>query len=171
MQELLDEYRDLFDLTSPGWTSVTQHEIHLEDERPITLKSYYHKSPLENDFLEKEINKMLKEGIISPSESPWSAPVIIIKKKNGKFWLCVDYRQLNSITKRDQYPLPRVDELLDAFKNTKYFSTIDLASRFWQVKMKPEDHYKTAFVTKQDLYEFNVMLFGLTNRLTYEHYF
>ena len=106
---------------------------------------------------------MLKEGIISPSESPWSAPVIIVKKKNGKFRLCVDYRQLNSITKRDQYPLLRVDELLDAFKNTKYFSTIDLASGFWQVEMKPEDCYKTAFVTKQGLYEFNVMPFGLTN--------
>ena len=85
MQELLDEYRDLFDLTLPGRTNVTQHEIHLEDERSITLKSYYHKSPLENNFLEKEINKMLKEGIISPSESPWSAPVVIVKKKNGKF--------------------------------------------------------------------------------------
>ena len=104
--KVLNTYRDLFDLTSPGRTSVIRHEIRLEDNHPITLKPYYRKSPLENDFLEKEINKMLEEKIISPSESPWSAPVVIVKKKNGKFRLCVDYRRLNSVTKRDQYPLP-----------------------------------------------------------------
>jgi len=107
--------------------------------RPITLKSYYQKSPLENEFLEKEIRKMEKDGIISPSESPWSVPVVIVKKKNNKFRLCVDYRKLNEITIRDQYPLPRIDELLDEFKNAKYFSTIDLVAGYWQVEMKPED--------------------------------
>jgi len=161
--KVLNTYRDLFDLTSPGRTSVIRHEIRLEDNHPITLKPYYRKSPLENDFLEKEINKMLEEKIISPSESPWSAPVVIVKKKNGKFRLCVDYRRLNSITKRDQYPLPRIDELLDSFKNARYFLIIDLVSGFWQVEMQQEDRQKTAFITKQGLFEFNIMPFGLTN--------
>jgi len=127
------------------------------------LKPYYRRSPIENEFLEEEISKLLEDGIISPSESPWSAPVVIVKKKNGKLRLCVDYRQLNAVTIRDQYPLPRIDELLDSFKDCHYFSTIDLASGFWQVEMKPEDKPKTAFITKQGLFEFNVMPFGLTN--------
>ena len=118
---------------------------------------------MKNEFLEQEIRKMEKDGIISPSESPWSAPVVIVKKKNNKFRLCVDYRKLNEITVHDQYLLPRIDELLDEFKYAKYFSTIDLAAGYWQVEMKPEDRAKTAFVTKHDLYEFNVMPFGLTN--------
>ena len=106
---------------------------------------------------------MLDNGIISHSDSSWSAPVVIARKKNGKFRLCVDYRKLNEITKKDQYPLPRIDELLDSFKNAKYFTTMDLASGFWQVEMHPRDREKTAFITNQGLFHFNVMPFGLTN--------
>ena len=162
LNQLLAEYEDLF-ADKPGRTNVIQHEIHLEKERPITLHPYYRKSPLENAFLEEEIQKMLDNGIISHSDSPWFAPVVIARKKNGKFRLCVDYRKLNEITKKDRYPLPRIDELLDSFKNAKYFTIIDLASGFWQVEIHPRDREKIAFITNQGLFHFNVMPSGLTN--------
>ena len=106
---------------------------------------------------------MLKQEIILPSESPWSAPVVIVKKKGGKLRFCIDYRQLNKVTKKDQFPLPRIDDLLDTFGKAKYFSTLDLASGYWQVEIKPEDKEKTAFIINEGLYEFNVMPFELTN--------
>lgn len=162
LNQLLAEYQDLFD-EQPGKTKLIQHEINLETTQPIALKPYSRRSPLEKEFIQNEIDRMLKQGIISPSESPWSAPVVIVKKKEGKLRFCVDYRQLNKVTKKDQFPLPRIDDLLDVFGKAKYFSTLDLASGYWQVEIKPEDREKTAFITNEGLYEFNVMPFGLTN--------
>jgi len=162
LDQLLVEYQDLFE-EQPGKTKLIQHEINLEITHPIALKPYSRRSPLEKEFIQDEIDRMLKQGIISPSESPWSAPVVIVKKKGGKLRFCVDYRQLNKVTKKDQFPLPRIDDLLDTFGKAKYFSTLDLASGYWQVEIKPEDREKTAFITNEGLYEFNVMPFGLTN--------
>ena len=82
---------------------------------------------------------MLKNKLIQPSESPWASSVVLVRKKNSKLRFCVDYRKLNSVTRRDCYPLPRIDELLDMFGQAKYFTTLDLASGYWQVAMIPED--------------------------------
>ena len=106
---------------------------------------------------------MLRQGIIKPSDSPWTALVVVVKKKGGKLRFCVDYQQLNKVITKDQFPLPRIDDLLDILGKAKYFSTLDLASGYWQVEIKPEDRPKTAFITTEGLYEFNVMPFGLTN--------
>ena len=106
---------------------------------------------------------MMKQGIIQPSSSPWSSPIVLVKKKNGKTRFCVDYRKLNKITKRDTYPLPRIDKILDSLGKAKYFTSLDLASGYWQVEMNENNKKKTAFVTKQGIFEFNVMPFGLTN--------
>ena len=103
---------------------------------------------------------MQKNGVISPSKSPWASPVVLVRKRDGTHRFCVDYRVLNSVTKSDSFPLPRIDELLDQLGESKYFSTIDLASGFWQ---HPTAQEKTAFITHQGLYEFHVMPFGLTN--------
>ena len=84
-----------------------------------------------------------------------------MKKKNGKFRFCVNYKPLNDITKKDNYPLPRIDELLDSLHEAQWFTTLDLASGYWQIKVKPEDQEKTAFITKFGTYEFKVMPFGL----------
>ena len=159
----MEEYADLFDTSRPGRTNVIQHEINTGNNSPIALKPYYRRSPLEKEFIKEEIDRMLKENIISPSDSPWSAPVVVAKKKNGKFRFCVDYRQLNQITIKDQYPLPRINDLLDTFGKAKYFSTLDLTCGYWHVEVKPKDRKKTAFITNEGLYEFNVMPFGLTN--------
>src|SRR5438132_11464378 len=106
---------------------------------------------------------MLEMGIIKESSSPWSWPVLLVPKKNSKNRMCVDYRKLNAVTERDNYPLPLINEVLETFGNAKYFSTIDLASGYWQIAMRESDKKKTAFITKYGTYEFNVMPFGLCN--------
>src|SRR2546429_10560 len=106
---------------------------------------------------------MLENGIIRPSKSPWASPVVIVGKKGGDKRLCVDYRKLNKLTEEDRYPLPRIDDLLDSLGGATWFSTMDLASGFWQVQMAKEDIKKTAFITANGLYEFTVMPFGLNN--------
>ena len=145
-----------------GKTSIDQHQIIIKNTLPIHQKAYQI-SPAEHEFIQNELQVMLDNGLISPSKSPLSLPVVLVKKKNGKLHLCIDYQKLNKITKRDVYPLPRIDEILDTLKGAKQFSTLDLASGYWQIEMKSEDHEKTAFITKFRLYEFNVILFGLTN--------
>ena len=163
INQLIEEYKDLFDISGPGRANAVQHEINTGNSPPIALKPYYRRSPLEREFMKEEIDRMLKQNIITPSDSPWSAPVVIAKKKDGKFRFCINYRQLNQITIKDSYPLPRIDDLLDAFGKAKYFTTLDLTCGYWHVEVKPEDRNKTAFTTHDGLYEFNVMPFGLTN--------
>ena len=109
------------------------------------------------------LQTMLEQGVIQTSFSPWAAPIVLVKKKDGTTRFCVDYRKLNDVTKKDAYPLPRIDDTLDALSGAKIFSTLDLASGYWQVEMDPNDREKSAFVTHQGLYEFNVMPFGLCN--------
>src|SRR2546430_17565643 len=104
---------------------------------------------------------MLEQDLIQPSTSPWLFSIVVVKKKNGKFQFCVNYKLLNDITKKDNYPLPRIDELLDSLHEAQWFTTLDLASGYWQIKVKPEDQEKTAFITKFGTYEFKVMPFGL----------
>jgi len=130
INSILAEYADILDDSIPGKTNVIQHEINVENNRPIALKPYYRRSPIEKEFIKNEIDKMIKQDIISPSDSPWSAPVIVVKKKGGKLRFCVDYRQLNKVTIEDQFPLPRIDDLLDTIGKAKYFLTLDLASGY-----------------------------------------
>ena len=106
---------------------------------------------------------MLQKGIIRESVSPWSSPVVLVKKKDGSFRCCVDLRKVDALTRKDSFPMPLVSDTLDALSGTKYFSTLDLKSGYWQIEMHPESREKTAFVTHNGLYEFNVMPFGLTN--------
>ena len=109
----------------------------------------------------KQIEDMLEKGIISPSTSPWASPIVLVRKKSGDLRFCIDYRRLNQITCNDAHPLPRVDNLLDAVGNAKYFTTLYLKSGYWQIPVHPDDREKTAFVMHGGLYEFNRMPFGL----------
>ena len=106
---------------------------------------------------------MLKTGVIKPSKSPWASPIVLVRKPDNSIRFCIDYRKLNSVTIKDSYPLPRIDDSLDALQGSKLFSVLDLQSGFWQVDMHPSDSEKTAFVTTSGLYEFQTMPFGLCN--------
>ncbi|CAH8628181.1 unnamed protein product [Schistosoma guineensis] len=143
-------------------TTIVQHSIVTGDHMP--LRQPPRRVPVHyQPHLESMIKDMLEKKIIVPSSSPWASPIVLVKKKDSSLRLCVDYRRLNAITKRDSFPLPRIDATLDAMKGARWFSTLDLASGYWQVEVRPQDRKKTAFVVPNGLYEFQVMPFGLTN--------
>ncbi|CAH8866152.1 unnamed protein product [Trichobilharzia szidati] len=160
---LLQEYSDVFDDGhAMGRTNVVQHEIKTGDNLPIRVPPrcvpvHYQQQ------LDSMITDMLRKKVIKPSTSPWASPIVLVKKKDGSLRLCVDYRRLNAITQRDSFPLPRIDSTLDALGGAQWFSTLDLASGYWQVEIRPEHRPKTAFVVPTGLYEFETMPFGLSN--------
>ncbi len=114
---------------------------------------------------------MLADKVIRPSQSPWASPVVLVGKKDGSVRFCVDYRKLNLLTKKDVYPLPRIDDSLSALGAKQVYTTLDLTSGYWQIPIAEEDKEKTAFVTHKGLFEFNVMPFGLCNApATFQRY-
>ncbi|UYV66648.1 hypothetical protein LAZ67_4002441, partial [Cordylochernes scorpioides] len=161
LKQVLERYGDLFS-SRLGRTSLAKHRIDTEDAKPIKHKPY-RVSAKERDIIKEQIDEMLTEGIIRPSSSPWSFPVILVKKRDGKYRFCVDYRKLNNVTVKDVYPIPRIDEVMDTLQGSTHFSAIDLRSGYWQVEVEERDKEKTAFTTAHGLYEFNVMPFGLCN--------
>ncbi|UYV65651.1 hypothetical protein LAZ67_3004955 [Cordylochernes scorpioides] len=161
LKQILAKYTDLFS-SRLGRTSLAKHQIHTEDAKPIKHKPY-RVSAKERTIIKDQIDEMLEEGIIRQSSSPWSFPVILVKKRDGKYRFCVDYRKLNEVTVKDVYPIPRIDDVMDTLQGSKYFSAIDLKSGYWQVEIEERDKEKTAFTTAHGLYEFNVMPFGLCN--------
>ena len=159
--DTLLSFPDVFD-NSLGHTSVTVHNIDTGDNSPI--RQYPRRLPYHHRAeVEKQVTDMLSQGVIQPSSSPWSSPIVLVKKKDGSYRFCIDYRKLNSITKIDAHPLPRVDDLLEALNGNTIFSTLDLRSGYWQVGMHPCDREKTAFSTPEGLYEFLRLPYGLSN--------
>lgn len=145
-----------------GRTNLLKHEINTANASPVAQQAYK-TNPVKKEFIEREIIDMENRQLIRRSMSPWAAPVVIVEKKDGTKHFCVDYRRLNKVTKPDRFPLPRIDDLLESFRTANWFTTMDLASGYWQIEMNEEDKEKTAFITHKGLYEFNVMPFGLRN--------
>lgn len=164
--EILDEYKDLFPQELPQKLPPRRevdHRIELEQNTAPPYRGIYRMSPTELDELKKQLDQLLSCGFIRPSKSPYGAPVLFVKKKDGSMRMCIDYRALNRITVKNRYPLPLVDELFDRLRGAKYFSKLDLRSGYHQVRIDPEDIHKTAFRTRYGHFEFMVLPFGLTN--------
>ena len=145
-----------------GHTTVLQHRIDTGISPPI-LQHPRRIPQSRTEEVRRLIDDMLKKDIIQHSSSPWSSPIVLVKKKDGSARFCVDYRKLNAVTKKDAYPLPRVDDTLDTLAGSKFFSTLDLINGYWQVEVTEEDRQKTAFATSEGLFEFKRMPFGLCN--------
>src|SRR5262249_51971146 len=120
-------------------------------------------APIELKELKVQLQDLLDKGFIRPNSSPWGAPVLFVKKKDGSLRLCIDYRQLNRVTVKNKYPLPRIDDLFDQLYGVSHFSKIDLRSGYHQLKIRQDDVPKTAFRTRYGHYEFLVLPFGLRN--------
>ncbi|KAL5475516.1 hypothetical protein EMCRGX_G025342 [Ephydatia muelleri] len=161
---LLLEYGDIFASSSTdlGRTGALKHCIKTGDSNPIS-QPVRRLPPHRKEQVNKLLHEMQENDIIHPSSSPWASPIVLVQKKDGSVWFCIDYRKLNAVTTKDAYPLPRIDDTLDTLCGSKWFSTLDLLSGYWQVEMSPEDRHKTAFCTPQGLFEFKVMPFGLCN--------
>ena len=161
---LLERNRDLFVKTDAelSHTDTVRMKIDTQGHSPIKLKPY--RTQLNNrKVIEEAVDEMLEAKIISRSRSDWSFPVVIVDKKDGTKRFCVDFRKLNNITKLNSYPLPVIDDILALLGKSKYFTSLDLKSGYWQVLMDDADKEKTAFTCHKGLFEFNVMPFGLTN--------
>ena len=165
-QEILSEYKDVFPEELPKCLPPKRdvdHRIELEQGTIPPYKGIYRMSPAELDEMRKQLDDLLSAGFIQPSRSPFGAPVLFVKKKDGSMRMCIDYRALNAVTVKNRYALPRVDELLDRLRGAKYFSKLDLRSGYHQVRIRAEDISKTAFRTRYGHFEFLVLPFGLTN--------
>ena len=162
---IVDDFQDVFPSELPGLPPDREIEFCLDlvpGTSPISIAPY-RMAPAENVELRKQLQELMEKGFIRPSTSPWGAPVLFVKKHDGSLRLCVDYRQLNRVTIKNKYPLPRIDELFDQLGGSRYFSKIDLRSGYHQLRVREEDVSKTAFRTRYGHYEFLVMPFGLTN--------
>ena len=163
---LLYEHKDQFSKSSHdlGCTNLVEHTIKtLPDCKPVKLRPY--RIPLaKRDFAENEIKAMADKGLIEPSHSAWSAPAVLVPKRDGTTRFCIDYRRLNQLTLPDSHPLPRIDDTLDALGGSCWFSTLDLKSGFHQVSIAEEDRPKTAFsIPGSGLWQWRVLPFGLIN--------
>uniref|UniRef100_A0A7N2LFY1 RNA-directed DNA polymerase n=1 Tax=Quercus lobata TaxID=97700 RepID=A0A7N2LFY1_QUELO len=164
---IVREFSDVFLDDLPGLPPDREIEFSIDllpRTTPIS-KAPYRMAPIELKELKEQLVELLDKGFICPSASPWGAPVLFFKKKDGSLRLCIDYRDLNRVTIKNKYPLPRIDDLFDQLQGAQLFSKIDLRSGYHQLKIKGEDIPKMAFQTRYGHYEFLVMPFGLTNAL------
>ena len=145
-----------------GRTALVSHHIDTGTNPPVRIRGR-RIPPHQRQAVDEVLDDMLRHDIIRPSVSSWSSPLLLVKKKDGSMRCCVDYRQLNERTIKDAYPLPRVDESIDALAGAKYFSVLDLKSGFWQCQLDEASKEKTAFPTHRGLFEYNVLPMGLCN--------
>jgi transposase InsO family protein len=162
--KLLQHYADVFPDRLPGLPPSRgfEHEIRLMDDEPVH-SSPYRLSPLERTAMRQQITEMLELGLIQPSRSPYGSPILFVKKGDGSLRMVIDYRRLNSKTIKDRFPLPRIPDLVDRLQNAKFFTKMDLQQGYYQVRVKEEDVFKTAFVTPEGQYELKVMPMGQSN--------
>ena len=164
LHELLQDFSDVISTGAAdlGRTNLTQHRIDTGDAKPI--KQSVRRLPFQQrQHVRELLDNMLEQGVIEPAKGPWASPIVLVRKKDGTTRFCVDFRKVNEVTRKDAQPLPRIDDTIDTLHGAKWFSTLDLASGYWQVEVEPEDREKTAFTTPFGIFQFRVMPFGLCN--------
>ena len=164
VKEVILEFEDVFALSDGelGCTGVMKHRIDTGDHPPV--KQYPRRTPfVQRKKIADMIADMEQKGIVKPSISSWASPVVLVPKRDKTTRFCIDYRRLNAITKKDVYPLPRIEDILDTIGRAQYFTKLDLAAGYWQIQMDSDSSEKTAFTTHCGLFEFNRMPFGLCN--------
>ena len=162
--QLLLEFSDIFAAhpNDLGHTNVVTHHIDTGNAHPI--RQQVRRAPVaKREETHRLLNDMLQNDVIQPSSSPWASPVVLVQKHDGSQRFCIDYRKLNRVTKRDAYPIPRIDDTLDTLAGSCWFSTLDLVSGYWQVEVAQQDREKMAFCVPEGLFEFKVLPFGLNN--------
>ncbi|GJS96976.1 putative reverse transcriptase domain-containing protein [Tanacetum coccineum] len=162
---VVKEFPDVFLEDLPGLPPVRQVEFQIDlipGAAPVA-RTPYRLAPSEMQELSNQLQELTDRGFIRPSTSPWGAPVLFVKKKDGSFRMCIDYRELNKLTIKNRYPLPRIDDLFDQLQGSSVYSKIDLRSGYHQLRVREEDIPNTAFRTRYGHYEFQVMPFGLTS--------
>ncbi|GKD75235.1 putative reverse transcriptase domain-containing protein, partial [Tanacetum coccineum] len=162
---IVRDFPDVFPEDLPGLplTRQVEFQIDLVPGAAPVARAPYRLAPSEMKELSEQLQELSDKGFIRPSSSPWGAPVLFVKKKDGSFRMCIDYRELNKLTVKNRYPLPRIDDLFDQLQGSSVYSKIDLRSGYHQLRVREEDIPKTAFRTRYGHYEFQVMPFGLTN--------
>ncbi|GJU78162.1 putative reverse transcriptase domain-containing protein [Tanacetum coccineum] len=162
---IVKDFPEVFPEDLPGLPPTRQVEFQIDlvpGAAPVA-RAPYRLAPSEMKELSEQLKELSDKGFIRPSSSPWGAPVLFVKKKDGSFRMCIDYRELNKLTVKNRYPLPRIDDLFDQLQGSSVYSKIDLRSGYHQLRVREEDISKTAFRTRYGHYEFQVMPFGLTN--------
>jgi len=148
-----------------GFTDIVEHTINTRNARPI--RETLRRQPVHyQQHIDDHVSRMLQAGVLRPSNSPWSSNVCLVKKKNGTLRFAIDYRRINGITTSSSYPMPRVDSCIDSLGKSSWFTTLDLRSAFWQVKISDTDAHKTAFITRKGCFEFTRLPFGLSGSPT-----
>ncbi|GJX76248.1 putative reverse transcriptase domain-containing protein [Tanacetum coccineum] len=167
---IVKNFPEVFPEDLPGLPHTRQVEFHIDlvpGAAPVA-RAPYRLAPSEMKELADQLQELSDKGFIRPSSSPWGAPVLFVKKKDGSLRMCIDYRELNKLTVKNRYPLPRIDDLFDQLQGSSVYSKIDLRSGYHQLRVREEDVSKTAFRTRYRHYEFQVMPFGLTNALMWQ---
>lgn len=161
---LVNKYRPCFaqELSELGCTSLTEMNIELNDNSPVVHRPY-RLSYSERQIVRDMVQELVANDIAEESSSSYASPIILVTKKTGGYRMCVDFRSLNSKTKKDHFPMPRIDDQLDMLNGSKYFTSLDLASGYYQIPLNPNCKHLTAFITPDGLYQFKKMPFGLVN--------
>ena len=165
---VVKDFLDVFPEELLGITPEREVDISIEillGTTPIS-RAPYRMAPIELKAIKIQLQELLDKGFIRPSVSPWGAPILFMKKKDGTLWMCIDYRQINKVKVKNKFPLPRIEDLFDQLKGESVFSKIDLRSGYYQLRLKDVNVPKTTFRTRYGHYEFLVMPFGLTNAPT-----
>jgi hypothetical protein len=145
-----------------GRTKILQHTIDTGSNRPVREALRRHPQA-HLQFIDSEVDRLLKLDIVEPSASPWASNIVLVQKKNGQLRMCIDFRKVNALTYKDAYPIPKIDACLDVLGGSKFFSSLDLKQGYWQVEILEGDRDKTAFVTRRGQFRFKVLPFGLCN--------